>query len=966
MTTTVQLPTMAGETYEVRVRTIREHADPSEWSAPVVQQAMNLQPPQVTMLSGTTHATVDGQIDLAWNHVPTADSYTINYRVFGTTAWTEAMALDNSASFTGVAGSAYEIRVKATRIHAMDGLWSSSVSVTAVNGKPGRVTGLSLARSTAVDGEIDATWTAATRADGYGVQFRVSGITAWSDATPTGTSWTLSGIAGSTYEVRVRSTRSGAPAGDWSESESLGARNLTPVIPTGLSLSASSSADARIEVSWTGPTNADSWEIRYRVDGTTGAWTETTSTTETVSLDLTAGMTYEVQVRAVREHADEGSWTASKTLQAKNLTPAVPSGFTAASGSADRTIDLSWTAVPNATGYTYRWRITSPSDGLSWTEVSVTGTSATHTDLAGSTQHDFQIRADRTNAESSDWTSTVKAFSAAVTTNQVLGLTALGGNTDGKIDLTWTALAGATSYTVQRRASGSSVWLAHATVTTTSSSYTGTPGTTYEFRVRAGVNAWSDIASKEARNLAPAIPSGLTAASPGAVDGRIVIDWSDAARADGYELRHRVGSGAWTTVTRSTASYSLDGTAGTTYEVQVRSTRSHATSSGWTSSIRPRANNRAPGAPSSLSATASTVADGRIDLSWTAGANAGWYEIDYKLSSASTWTQAGSSLGTTYAFTGTAGQTYDFRVRSARQYATASAYSGSIRLQVKNIPPAQVTGLTVTAGTVSGELSLSWSEAARATGYEWQSRVGSGSWTSTTTTVRTATFTGTVGTTYDFRVRATRSFADAGPWSSTVDRQVSHRDAPAQVSGVYGRASHTRGTILVLWQPVSGSTSYKVQYRVLGTSDWSSATARTAITNGEVTHQLSSLRAGTTYEVRVQAVRDSDTGAFSNASQVVAATFPPNIVTAISVRGGTIEFREPEARITYSLAYEIQIRNAGGLWRVLRSLFSGRGEVNISRTNTIREIRIRPWQLFTGGTPPRVFAAWSNIYRFRY
>lgn len=145
----------------------------------------------------------------------TPSSYTLAYRVTGTTAWTSAPTTITTPSYTltGLTqATSYDIEVLATDA-AGTGPASAILTITTLIATPGQVTGL--ASGTPAANSLPLTWTApstgGTPAD-YTVQYRVSGTTAWTTASSSITtlSFTLTGLTASTsYDLQVIATNAG-------------------------------------------------------------------------------------------------------------------------------------------------------------------------------------------------------------------------------------------------------------------------------------------------------------------------------------------------------------------------------------------------------------------------------------------------------------------------------------------------------------------------------------------------------------------------------------------------------------------------------------------------------------------------------------------------------------------------------------------------------------------------------------
>jgi hypothetical protein len=95
---------------------------------------------------------------------------------------------------------------------------------------------------------------------------------------------------------------------------------------------------------------------------------------------------------------------------------------------------------------------------------------------------------------------------------------------------------------------------------------------------------------------------------------------------------------------------------------------------------------------------------------------------------------------------------------------------------------------------------------------------------------------------------------------------------PGQVTGL-ATSTITSASITVTWQaPASGgpASSYAVQYRVTGTSSWSTVTAVAGVT----TYVLTGLTAATIYDIVVQGINAAGTGSSSSILTVTTAALP--------------------------------------------------------------------------------------------
>jgi hypothetical protein len=163
------------------------------------------------------------------------------------------------------------------------------------------------------------------------------------------------------------------------------------------------------------------------------------------------------------------------------------------------------------------------------------------------------------------------------------------------------------------------------------------------------------------------------------------------------------------------------------------------------------------GSPSGL--TASSIGTTSATVSWTAVSGATSYDVDYKASSSSTWTNAATAtIVISIGLTGlTQGTTYDYRVRT-NCASGSSAYSAAQFTTTSTVNCGAPTGLISSAITTSGA-TLSWTAVSGATTYDVNYKAASSStWLNLASGIpSTSVGIGslTANTLYDWRVRAT-------------------------------------------------------------------------------------------------------------------------------------------------------------------------------------------------------------------
>ncbi|HEX8234533.1 MAG TPA: fibronectin type III domain-containing protein [Abditibacteriaceae bacterium] len=359
--------------------------------------------------------------------------------------------------------------------------------------------------------------------------------------------------------------------------------------------------------------------------------------------------------------------------------PAAPTGLTATSGNAQ--VSLSWTASAGATSYTVK-RGTAPGGPYNTTFTNITTTSYTNTGLTNGTAYYYVVTATNAAGESPN-SNQASATPQQGAPSPPASLTATSGN--AQVSLSWTASAGATSYTVKRgTAPGGPYNTTFTNITTTSYTNTGlTNSTNYWYVVTASNSSGESGNSNEVNaypQAAPAAPTDLTAT---AGDAQIALSWTASAGAGNYIVkRSTTAGGGYSTVGMTTATSYTDAglTNGTTYYYVVTATitnQGYPPQSGNSNEASNTPRLPAP-FPKQLTAVSGNT---QVALSWEASPGATSYNIKRSTVQNGPYTTVGTSTTASYTNTGLSnGTTYHYVVSalnvnvesSNSDYATAT------------------------------------------------------------------------------------------------------------------------------------------------------------------------------------------------------------------------------------------------------------------------------------------------------
>ncbi len=210
-------------------------------------------------------------------------------------------------------------------------------------------------------------------------------------------------------------------------------------------------------------------------------------------------------------------------------------------------IQLDWTAVADASAYRlYRRRLDESGEPVTGWCVLADGLGAktlTFTDKKGVSgrRYEYTVRAYRTEADGTAW----GALSPCRRGYYLLAPPFTLKNTVNGVRVTWKPVAGATSYRLYRKAGRETKWTVLADFKSgAATEYLDAKrvnGVTYTYTVKAYHNGYRGPYT--ARRIVYVAAPSRAAAAPGTTG--MTVKWGKNARADGYFVYRRIGTGKW-------------------------------------------------------------------------------------------------------------------------------------------------------------------------------------------------------------------------------------------------------------------------------------------------------------------------------------------------------------------------------------------------------------------------------------
>ena len=594
-------------------------------------------PATVTATAGTSTSAVT----VTWTAAVNASKYQVLRGIAGASAVVIGADLPSSArSYTdesAVPGTLYAYTVKAT---GGEGTGDSVASVPAAGWRRNTAPTALAATDGTDSSQVAVTWVASPSASSYKL-FRSTGTAAAIQlATTSGTSFNdTTAVPGVIYTYVAKASGQTGTGDSEASNTDTGWRGIDA--PTDVAATDGEFTN-KVVITWTG-TPGSGFKI-FRASGSGSATqigtSSTTSFSDTTALPATL---YTYSVKTTSPAGDSG---ASQT-DTGWVGLSAPATVTASKGTSSTAVNLSWSAVTGATGYTV-YRASGQVNGTLL--ASISGTTYVDASAEPGAYYTYTVAANSALGPSSTKGDTGWRMLSAPTS-----VSATDGTDTNNVVITWAAPAGATRYSIYRAEGTATEVLIGSTLApvVTFTDTSATPAKLYTY----SVSAWGSSGTGESarsvintgwRGMVP--PVGVSA-SDGTSASQVTISWNATIGAASYKV-YRGTTLISTTNGRAIADTSA--TPGTVYAYSVIAVGPTGTGESARSGVDNGWRNLP--APTGLVATKNLAA--KIQVRWNSVSGATGYSVYRGTSAASmsfltiapsaTYDDTSAVVGTTY------------------------------------------------------------------------------------------------------------------------------------------------------------------------------------------------------------------------------------------------------------------------------------------------------------------------------
>jgi hypothetical protein len=508
-------------------------------------------------------------------------------------------------------------------------------------------------------------WTAVTGATSYNIQYKTSTSATFTTLTSSTNSLSLTGLSANTaYTYQVQTVCSGGMSAYSTSSTFTTIATAVCAVPIGLASASVTTSSAA--VSWTAVSGASSYLVQYKTSAAS-AFTSISSITNSISLTgLSAATAYSYKVQTVcsntlsSPYSSVGTFTTIAASVCTTPTSAASSAITTSSAV------ISWAAIPGASSYNIQYKTNA---STTYTSLSSVSNTITLTGLSANTAYTYQIQTLCTSALSSSWSTQANFTTLALPTCATPIGISVSGLSASAATISWIAVTGAASYNIQYKTNAAAAFTS-VTSPTNSISLTGLAASTvYTYQVQtvcsSAISSTLSAAASFTTSAAAicATPVGISVSGISAAAA--TVSWTAVSGAASYNVQYKTSAAAaFTTVTSSTNSLSITGlVASTVYTYQVQTVCSNGLSSAL-STASTFTTSAATGCITPSGAAVSGITANSATITWAAVSGAQAYKVQYKASTATTYTLVTSATNT-YIMTGlTSGTTYSYKVQT--------------------------------------------------------------------------------------------------------------------------------------------------------------------------------------------------------------------------------------------------------------------------------------------------------------
>ena len=675
--------------------------------------------------------------------------------------------------------------------------------------------------------KVQISWNASSGATSYQVHRNTTNSSSGASqlGTPAASPYNdTSAVAGTTYYYFVKACNSAGCSG-FSSSDSGYRAVPPPPIPTGVSATDGSFTD-KVRVSWNASSGATYYQV-WRSFNSYSNYAELLGSSSASPYDDTTLAPDYTNWYFVKACSAAGCSDFSSPDDGYRETPppSIPTGVSATDGTFTDRVQVNWNDAGDA-GYFEVYRNTSNSStGASLLDAPGIPPFDDTSAVAGTTYWYF-VKACQI-AHCSGFSASDPGYRGLSIPSAPSGVNATDGSYTDKVQVSWTAAGGASSYQVYRNTANSS-GSAELLGSPSTSPYADTsalPGSLYWYFVKAcnggGCSGFS-LSNDGYRGL---IPPTMVSASDGTFADKVQVSWYAAPSLFWHQVyRNNTNASSGAALLGSSYANTYDDTSaapGTTYWYFVKVCGDAGCSDFSTSDSGYRAA-AAPSAPSGVSATDGTYAD-KVQVSWNASNGATSYLVYRNSSNSSSGASVVGSPGASPYddTTAIAGTTYYYWVKACSG-AGCSDFSSSDSGYLAAVPSVP-TGVSATDGTYADKVRVSWNASSGATYYEVSRGISNNSsGASVIGTPAASPYDDTLaaGNVYWYFVRACNG--DVCSDYSSPDSGYRAAPPPSIPTDVSATDGTFAGMVLVSWSDAGGASSYQVYRNTTNSSSGAS------------------------------------------------------------------------------------------------------------------------------------------------